>query len=88
MEYGTLFGHLAFVLIAFSFLVKDILWLRCISIIASIAGIVYNYVAPSTPLWLVINWNLVFIAINTVQIALLIRERMGIEFTDSPRAQT
>lgn len=74
----NIFGHLAFVLIVFSFLVKDILWLRVISIIASIAGIVYNYFVPAAPLWLVINWNLVFIAINIVQIGILLREKMSV----------
>lgn len=64
-------GHLAFALIAFSFLVRDILWLRALSIAASLA----SYLAPSNPLWIVIRWNVVFIGLNLVQIAILFRER-------------
>jgi CRP-like cAMP-binding protein len=76
------FGHLAFVLILVSFLVRDIVLLRTISVAASLASITYNYLAPASPLWLVIGWNLVFMSVNGVQIALLLRERRGVEFTE------
>lgn len=36
------FGHLTFALIAVSYLVRDILLLRILSIVASAAGIFYN----------------------------------------------
>ena len=74
-------GHLAFALILLSFLVRDILWLRALSITASLASILYNYFGPARPLWLVIGWNLVFIAVNVMQIALLRRERRGVTLT-------
>ncbi len=78
-------GHLAFALIALSFLVRDILWLRALSITASVASISYSYFAPSQPLWIVIGWNVLFIALNLVQIAMLFRERRGVEFTEEER---
>ena len=43
MDIASLAGHLAFGLIAFSFLVKDILWLRVVSILASLFSVFYNY---------------------------------------------
>ena len=52
MEYTDLIGHLAFGLIAFSFLVKDILWLRLVSILASTFGMAYNYFIPVEPMCL------------------------------------
>ena len=61
MSIATLAGHLAFGLIAFSFLVKDIFWLRIVSIIASLFSVFYNYVIPLEPMWLAINWNFIFI---------------------------
>ncbi len=67
--------------IAISFLVKDILWLRIISIIASIFGIIFNYFAPPTPLWLVIYWNLLFVIINIFHIAVNLMERLNVKFT-------
>jgi hypothetical protein len=78
-------GHASFALIAVSFLVKDILWLRVLSVVASVAGIAYNYVVPSPPLWIVIYWNIFFLAINLTQIALILRERRGIEFTEEEK---
>ena len=58
MNIAAVAGHLAFGLIAFSFLVKDILWLRIVSILASLFSIFYNYVIPADPMWLAINWNI------------------------------
>ena len=78
-------GHASFALIAISFLVKDILWLRVLSVAASMAGIAYNYFGPATPLWLVIYWNIFFLVINLTQIALILRERRGVEFTEEER---
>ena len=46
MNIGIIAGHLAFGLIAFSFLVKDILWLRTVSIVASLFSVFYNYFIP------------------------------------------
>ncbi|PIQ26801.1 hypothetical protein COW36_00380 [bacterium (Candidatus Blackallbacteria) CG17_big_fil_post_rev_8_21_14_2_50_48_46] len=77
-----LFGHLTFALIAVSYLVRDIFILRLLSIIASMAGIVFNYFAPAEPLWLVINWNLAFIGVNLFQIGLSIYERRSISFSE------
>ena len=78
-------GHIAFALIALSFVVRDILWLRLLSITASFASISYSYFAPAEPLWLVIGWNLVFIVLNLVQIAIIFRERRGVAFTDAEK---
>lgn len=78
-------GHLAFALIALSFLVRDILWLRALSITASVASIIYAYFAPAQPLWLVMGWNGLFIGLNLVQIAILFRERRGVTFTDEEK---
>lgn len=78
-------GHLAFALIALSFLVRDILWLRALSISASVASISYTYFAPGQPLWLIIGWNGVFIGLNLIQIAILFRERRGVTFTDEEK---
>ena len=79
MEYTNLIGHLAFGLIAFSFLVKDILWLRLVSILASAFGMAYNYFIPADPMWLAINWNFIFITVNLYHIAVIIYEKRPIK---------
>jgi len=77
--------HIASALTLLAYLVRDILWLRTLTIFACIAGIVFNYFVAAHPLWPVINWNLVFIAINVVQIVIIIRERRGVVFTEEEK---
>ena len=79
MNIALIAGHLAFGLIAFSFLVKDILWLRVVSILASLFSVFYNYIIPDQPMWLAINWNIVFVAVNLYHIAVIIYEKRPIK---------
>jgi len=85
MHYVHFATHIASLLTLLAYLVKDILWLRVLTILACIAGIVFNYFVPATPLWAVINWNLIFIIINVVQILIIIKERSGVDFTDEEK---
>jgi hypothetical protein len=79
MNIALIAGHLAFGLIAFSFLVKDILWLRVVSILASLFSVFYNYFIPVEPMWLAINWNIVFVLVNLYHIAVIIYEKRPIK---------
>ena len=79
MNIATIAGHLAFGLIAFSFLVKDILWLRVVSILASLFSVFYNWVIPVEPMWIPIGWNFVFVALNVYHIAVIIYEKRPIK---------
>src|SRR2546422_8257005 len=82
---GHFAGHLASLLTMAAYLLKDILWLRLLTILSCIAGITFNYFVPTTPLWTVIGWNLVFMVINIVQIAIIIKERAGVRFTEEEK---
>jgi len=79
MNIGDIIGHLAFGLIAFSFLVKDIFWLRIMSIAASLFSIFYNYFIPPIPMTIAIFWNGVFILVNLYHIAILIYEKRPVK---------
>ena len=79
MNIAVIAGHLAFGLIAFSFLVKDILWLRIVSILASLFSVFYNWVIPVEPMWIPIGWNFVFVALNVYHIAVIIYEKRPIK---------
>jgi CRP-like cAMP-binding protein len=85
MSLTSLAGHLAYALIACSFLVRDLFWLRCISVVGSFAAIVFNFYAPAEPLWLVIYWNVAFASLNIIQIFRMVRERSSVKFTDEER---
>ena len=82
---GHLAGHLASILTMAAYLLKDILWLRLLTILSCFAGIAFNYFVPATPLYSVIYWNMLFAVINIVQIAIIIKERTGIHFTEEEK---
>ena len=81
MNIATIAGHLAFGLIAFSFLVKDILYLRLVSILASLFSVFYNYVIPVEPMWIAVGWNFVFISVNLYHIAVLVYEKRPVHMS-------
>ncbi len=78
----NLIGHFGNLLYATAYLVRDILWLRILSIIACMASISFNYYAPASPLWTAIFWNIFFVGVNVVQVAILFKERAGVKLTD------
>ena len=82
MNVATVAGHLAFGLIAFSFIVKDILYLRLVSILASLFSVFYNYVIPVEPMWIPIGWNFVFVLLNLYHIAVLMYEKRPVKMND------
>ncbi|MGB0554553.1 MAG: cyclic nucleotide-binding domain-containing protein [Alphaproteobacteria bacterium] len=75
-------GHLAFLLTAISFYLKDILLLRFLAIVSALVGIGYNYFLPVGPLWLPIFWLGVFTAINLWRIVGILAERYSIQFNE------
>jgi len=75
-------GHSCFGLVALSFFAKDMLFLRIISIVASVVGIAYNYWIPFGPIWIPIIWNLLFISINSYRIVGIILDRRAVQFND------
>lgn len=82
MNYFVLATHAASILTGIAYLVKDILWLRVLTVLACVAGIIFNYAFFPTPLWVVIYWNILFLVINLVQIAIIMKERREVSFTD------
>lgn len=85
MSFIEFLGHLTFIIVAGSFLVKDILYLRILSIISCIIGIFFNYFGFDSPIWLVIFWQTIFILINSFQICILVKEKLGVKFTDEEK---
>lgn len=78
-------GHLSFVLAATSFLLRDILLLRLVAIVASACNVTFAYGGLPTTNWIVIAWQVVFVAINVTWILQLIRERRGVRFSDEEK---
>ena len=78
----TMMGHASFGLTAVSFCVRDMIVLRGLAIASCFTGIIYNYSILAGPLWLVIFWLSVFIAINSARIAGLFLERRSVNFSE------
>ncbi|HEY1958293.1 MAG TPA: cyclic nucleotide-binding domain-containing protein [Polyangiaceae bacterium] len=70
----TIFIHVANVIYLGSYLVKDILWLRALTILGGLTIVAYYVFMPS-PVWAAIAWNVLFLAINAWQIRVLLAER-------------
>jgi CRP-like cAMP-binding protein len=66
--------HVANALILLSFCLKEILWLRLLSILASLCFVLYFLNLPQ-PLMAPVVWNSIFAAVNIVQIVRLVLER-------------
>jgi hypothetical protein len=75
-------GHASFMLTAFSFYVRDMMVLRALAIVSGLVGVGYNYWLPAGPLWLVIFWLSVFVAINAVRIIGIVVDRRSIDFNE------
>ena len=73
--------HVANFLYLTSYLVRDILWLRVLTIFAGLSLLPFYCNCSDHILWAPIGWNALFITVNLVQIGILLRERR-------PRRQT
>jgi len=64
-----------------SYSVRDILWLRILTVVGSLLLLPYYYLQPEA-LWAPIVWNLIFTGINIFWITKLMLERRPVQFTD------
>lgn len=67
--------HIGNILYLFSYSVRDILWLRILTVVAICSMMPYYYCCSANPLLEPIAWNAVFAVVNLVQIGMLIMER-------------
>ena len=78
MEY---FVHIANVLYLFSYSMRDMLWLRILTIAAACFMLPYFYFQPA-PLYPPIFWNLIFMALNIFWIVRLLLERRPVKLSE------
>jgi len=67
--------HVANLLFLASYAVRDILWLRALSVLASTTLIAWFAAAGDAPQWSGIAWQTVFLTINAVRLVRLVAER-------------
>lgn len=68
-------AHAGFLLLALSYLIRDVLYLRAIAVTAACIMITFNVLTYDQPAWVVIWWNIMFITINICHIAWLLHDR-------------
>jgi hypothetical protein len=80
-----LVGNASYVLLAASYLVTNIYWLRLLAIVALTAEALYFYMAGDRQLWVGILWAAVFNVINIVQLILLARARIKVRMSEEEK---
>jgi hypothetical protein len=89
-DLGTIFGlnnwpgHLSYVLIAISYWLTDIFWLRVMAVVGLSLEIFY-FALSGGDLRAGIGWDLVFIGINLYQLYRLIRDRLSLRVSEADR---
>jgi len=85
---SELFGHLSFVLLAFSYTLSDLLPLRVLAVSSSTAMTFFAYFHPhGRILYLPFRWNCLFIVINVAQIVKILAEDMRAYMLDEGSKQ-
>lgn len=67
--------YAANILYLFSYMVRDILHLRILTVVAACCLVTYFYNQPE-PLMTVVYWNIFFVALNVMQLTQITRERL------------
>ena len=86
MFFVTLFT-VANVLFCVAYLLRDMAWLRTITILAAGSTLPYFYFQP-TPLYSAMAWQLAFIAINAVNLTRLLLERRPVRLTETEQQRS
>ena len=87
---GTLFslnnfpGHLSYVLIAISYWLTDMFWLRLVAVVGLSFEILY-FSFSGGDLRTGIGWDLVFIGINAYQLYRLVQDRLSLRLPEADR---
>ena len=89
-DLGTIFslnnwpGHLSYVLIAISYWLTDMFWLRLVAVVGLSLEILYFWLSGGD-LRTGIGWDLIFIIINLYQIYWLVKDRLSLRLPEADR---
>lgn len=73
--------HLTYVIYLLAYVVRDILYLRLLTIVAVVLESLYFYLLPQT-LWAPILWSVAFAAVNIYQVAALAHSRKPVRLSE------
>lgn len=84
LPWGEAAGHVSYVIIALSYWLTNIYWLRVTAVIGLCFEVAY-FMIVSDALYTGITWDAVFIAINLFHLARLTRERLRLRLASDDR---
>jgi CRP-like cAMP-binding protein len=84
-SWDALPGHIGFAIIAISYLLTNIFWLRLAAVVGIGGDLIYS-LASTPPDWTSSFWDTVFILINLAQLFRLLRDRISLRLSLDERA--
>jgi CRP-like cAMP-binding protein len=76
-----IFGHFAYIMLALSYVLTNMLWLRITAVISMVLEIIY-FTYSGGDLASAIFWTVIFILINAYQLFWLVREKMSLRLPE------
>jgi hypothetical protein len=83
-SFNNWFGHFSYLLIAISYWLTDIFWLRLVAVVGLSFEILYFWHSGGD-LRTGIGWDLIFIIINAYQLYRLLRDRLSLRLPEADR---
>ncbi len=77
----TILFFVANILYCMAYVVRDMKWLRIVTIVAALATFPY-FILREEPLWSAVLWQSAFAGINVINLAWLLREQQPVPLTD------
>ena len=75
-------ANFCYLILAASYLVSNLFWLRVLAVVALGLEGIYFYFGATPPLWVGITWAAIFVGINLVQLMLMTRERLAVRMSE------
>ena len=85
MTWGDIFGHASYIVLAASYILTNIFWLRVVACVGIFLEILYFASSGGSHLMIGITWGLIFICINVWQLYVLVKDRWSIDLSASER---
>ena len=82
LPWGDAAGHISYLVIAISYWLTNIYWLRVTAVVGLCFEIAYFVLVSGGTLYTGIGWDAIFIAINLFHLLRLTRERMRVRLAD------
>jgi len=81
-SFGNALGHLSYFILALSYWLTNIYWLRVVAVLGSALEIIY-FTYTGGDLAVGIGWTVVFIAINVFHLIILTKERLSLRLPEA-----